>query len=183
MFGGGQKKFLENTLKDHTDFYWQIPQYHRSCRPHVAWKMKMRGPKQIYQQWIDLLEKYGVQFVIECDTHIAKVTWPIVKKKGKEGDDGFIRDDENGIVYAGEGCWGAPLREVDVRRSWTRAAGGVNSFKWIFIDRESIEMRTIDYWEANVEALTEETRFDIPKGLKIWKMGEDEVVHIKNRKK
>ncbi|MCG8575727.1 MAG: metallophosphoesterase [Flavobacteriales bacterium] len=182
LFGGKQKSFLEETLQEHSNFYWNIPQYHRSCRPHVKWKMKMRGPKQIYRQWIKILEKYGVQLVIECDTHIAKITWPIVKASGKKGEDGFVRDDVNGIVYAGEGCWGAPLREVDNARSWTRAADGVNSFKWIWVDRESIEMRTVDYInEANVNKLTEESRFTLPKNIKIWKMGEDEVVHIKNK--
>ena len=143
--------------------------YHRACRPHVNWKMKMRGVKQIYKKWIALFEKHGVRLAIECDSHITKVTWPIVKGKTKGIEDGFIRDDENGIVYAGEGCWGAPLRVPDRIRSWTRDAGKINSFKWLFVSNKEIEMRTVEYMNADsVKGLTDETRFDIPTNINLW---------------
>ncbi len=168
-FGGTQKKFLEETLIEHENFLWQIPMYHRACRPHVNWKMKMRGVKQIYKKWIALFEKHGVRLAIECDSHITKVTWPIVKGKTKGIEDGFIRDDENGIVYAGEGCWGAPLRVPDRIRSWTRDAGKINSFKWLFVSNKEIEMRTVEYMNADsVKGLTDETRFDIPTNINLW---------------
>ncbi|MFT4602123.1 MAG: hypothetical protein ACI857_002309 [Arenicella sp.] len=180
LFGGAQKKFLEQTLIEHEKFLWQIPMYHRACRPHVNWKMKMKGVKQIYKRWIDLFEKHGVRLAIECDSHITKVTWPIVKGKAKGIEDGFIRDDENGIVYAGEGCWGAPLRVPDRIRSWTRDAGQVNSFKWIFVSNEEIEMRTVDYMNADeIVGLTDETRFDMPKNIKLWAPANGAVVKIK----
>jgi hypothetical protein len=108
-FGGAQKKFLEETLLTYQDYSWQIPVYHRACRPHVNWKMKMRAVRLIYRKWIHLFEKHGVKVAVECDSHITKTTWPIVKCKSRECEDGFKRDDENGIVYTGEGCWGAPI--------------------------------------------------------------------------
>lgn len=178
-FGGAQKNFLEETLITHQNFYWQIPVYHRACRPHVNWKMKMRAVKLIYRKWIDLFEKHGVKLAIECDSHITKTTWPIVKCKKKEGEDGFKRDDENGIVYTGEGCWGAPLRTPDRIRNWTRDADKVNSFKWIFITKEQAEIRTVNYMYCeNLEALSEENRFDIPANLTLWSPPNGDVVTI-----
>jgi hypothetical protein len=180
IFGGAQKRFIENTLAAHENYFWQIPVYHRACRPHVNWKMKMKGVKQIYRKWIALFEKYGVKLAIECDSHITKVTWPIIKGKAKGIEDGFIRDDKNGIVYAGEGCWGAPLRVPDRIRSWTRDAGSINSFKWIFVSTDKIEMRTVAYENVDtVETLTDETRFSMPKNINLWTPENGSLVTIK----
>lgn len=179
-FGGRQKRFLEQTLIEHENFQWQIPLYHRACRPHVKWKLKMRATRLIYRKWIELFEKYGVRLAIECDSHITKNTWPMRKSKEDGSQEGFIRDDENGIVYTGEGCWGAPLRTPDIKRDWTRDVGQINSFKWIFVDRNQIALRTIDYMNAlEVEQLTEETRFKIPANLNIWQPKNGDVVYIK----
>jgi len=168
-FNGAQKQFLKKTLDHHKHFYWQLPQYHRSCRPHVAWKMKMKGVKQIYKHWIPLFEKYGVRAVLECDSHITKSTYPIVMSKDKTSEEGFKRDDENGIVYVGEGCWGAPLRVPDRIRGWSRHVDKIDSFKWFFIDQDKIEIRTVAYMNADeVEPLTDQKRFSIPKELQLW---------------
>ena len=169
IFGFSQKKFLETNLVANQNMFWNLPVYHRACRPHVCWKMKMRGVKNIYRHWIDLFEKYGVRLVIECDSHITKTTWPIVKSKKDGHEDGFIRDDENGVVYAGEGCWGAPLRVVDCDRTWTKEFGSVNSFKLIYLDKNEIELRTIDYMNVDsVQGLTEANRFKLPDNVVVW---------------
>lgn len=178
--GFSQKRFLEECLIAHERFGWQIPMYHRSCRPHVNWKMKMRQVRLIYRKWIHLFEKYGVKFVLECDTHITKHTWPIKKSKEEGSEDGFIRDDENGVVYAGEGCWGAPLRTPDRIRNWTRDVGSVNSFKWIFLDKNQLVMHTVDYMNSKaVGSLTDETRFEMPENINIWEPKNGKVVTIK----
>lgn len=179
IFGGAQKRFLKEVLAQHSSFSWQIPLYHRACRPHVEWKMKMYAVKAIYRKWIALFEQYGVRLAIECDSHITKTTWPIRKSKEKNHEDGFVRDDENGIVYAGEGCWGAPLRVPNRIRSWTRDAGQVNSFKWMFVSKDAIELRTVDYMNAHeVAALDEANRFTIPARLQLWSPENGAVVHL-----
>jgi uncharacterized protein YggT (Ycf19 family) len=163
-----QRAFLKRTLEQHQNFYWQIPQYHRACRPHIKWKLKHRIPKLIYKYWIPLLEKYGVRLALECDSHLTKTTYPIKRKKGKD-DGGFVRDDENGIVYVGEGCWGAPLRTPDVDWTWTKSKGKVDSFKWFWISQNDIEVRTVIYTNVDsIPSLTDNTRFTEPKGLKLW---------------
>lgn len=163
-----QKGFLKSTLNDHQHFYWQLPQYHRACRPHIKWKLKHHITRSIYKSWIELFEKSGVRAVLECDSHITKTTFPIVKSNTKE-DGGFERDNDKGIIYVGEGCWGAPLRTPDVRWTWTQSADKVDSFKWFTIDQNKMEIRTVAYMNADsIKGLTNENRFEIPEQISLW---------------
>ena len=174
-----QNHFLKRTLDQHKNYYWQLPQYHRACRPHIKWKLRHHIPKSIYKSWIELFEKAGVKAVLECDSHITKTTFPIVKSTNKE-DGGFDRDDENGIVYVGEGCWGAPLRTPDVRWTWTQSADKVDSFKWFIIDQNKMEIRTVAYMNADsIVGLTDKNKFDIPKNISLWPNNQ-EVIEIYN---
>jgi hypothetical protein len=164
---GPQKIFLRNTLAEHTSFQWQIIQYHRPVRAHVASKKEMQTQ---YKNFVPLFEKHkNVRLCLENDSHTWKVTWPIVSSKDADADEGFKRDDAKGIVYAGEGTWGAPLRPADDKKSWTRDAEAINQFNWIFVSKEKIELRTVKYEnEAEVESLTEKNRFQMPKNIELY---------------
>ena len=79
----------------------------------------------------------------------------------------------------GEGCWGAPLRSNDDDKTWTRASGSFNQFKWMFVSPEGIEVRTVKTDQVDqVVALCDEDRFTIPKGIDLWKPSTGEVIHI-----
>jgi len=172
-----QKGFLKRNLKEHQNFYWQLPQYHRACRPHIKWKLRHHIPKSIYRNWIELFEKAGVRAILECDSHITKTTFPIIKSNTKE-DGGFERNDEKGIVYVGEGCWGAPLRTPDIKWTWTQNADKVDSFKWFTVDQNKMEIRTVAYMNADsIHRLTNETRFNIPENISLWPNNQ-EVIEI-----
>lgn len=177
---GAQKFFLWSTLRQHDHFDWQIPQYHRPIRPHVAHKKEMRTQ---YKNFLPLFEKHkNVRLCLENDSHTCKVTWPIRKSDAPGSEEGFIRDDSTGIVYAGEGCWGAPLRPANDRKCWTRDAESVNQINWIFIDQQKIELRTVLYENVDeVKALTEETRFEMPEGINLWSPPNGSLVTIKKR--
>ncbi len=164
---GPQKIFLRNTLAEHANFQWQIIQYHRPVRAHVASKKEMQTQ---YKNFVPLFEKHkNVRLCLENDSHTWKVTWPIVSSKETDADEGFKRDDAKGIVYAGEGTWGAPLRASDDKKSWTRDAEAINQFNWIFVSKEKIELRTVKYEnEAEVESLTEKNRFQMPKNIELY---------------
>lgn len=164
---GPQKIFLRNTLAEHASFQWQIIQYHRPVRAHVASKKEMQTQ---YKNFVPLFEKHkNVRLCLENDSHTWKVTWPIVSSKEADADEGFKRDDAKGIVYAGEGTWGAPLRAADDKKSWTRDAEAINQFNWIFVSKEKIELRTVKYEnEADVESLTEKNRFQMPKNIELY---------------
>ncbi|MDG1332967.1 MAG: FN3 domain-containing metallophosphoesterase family protein [Crocinitomicaceae bacterium] len=178
---GRQKLFLRNSLKTHAHFNWQIPQYHRPIRAHVAHKKEMNTE---YRNFVPLFEKYkNVRLCLENDSHTCKVTWPIIQSEGFGSEEGFIRNDSTGIVYAGEGCWGAPLRAANDLKCWTRNAEAVNQVNWIFVDQAKIEVRTILYENvAEVAELSEDSRFDIPAGIDLWTPSNGAVVTISPRR-
>lgn len=177
----GQKKFLKKTLKTHENHIWQIAQYHRPIRPHVSYKKEMETE---YKNFVPFFEKYkNLRLCLENDSHTCKVTWPIVSSKAEGSSECFIRDDKNGIVYAGEGCWGAPQRAADDKKPWTRDAEAVNQFNLIFVSKEKIELRTVLYENAaEIEELNEVNRFNIPKNLKLWGPTNGTLVEIFPRK-
>lgn len=173
---GSQTNWLANDLTASSDVIWRTAQYHRGMRPHVA--TKSEGTNQ-YNHWAPLFEKHRVQLVMECDAHTVKTTWPIVPSSGTNGDEGFVRDDCNGTVYAGEGCWGAPLRANNDTKSWTRNSGVFNQFKWIFVDKEKIELRTIAVDNADaVGKVSDSDIFTPPANLDIWNPGNGSIVTI-----
>lgn len=177
----GQKNFLRSALKEHKDFTWQIPQYHRPIRPHVASKKEMETQ---YKNFVPLFEKYpNVRLCLENDSHTCKSTWPIISSKAEGSEEGFIRNDTTGIVYIGEGCWGAPLRPADDIKCWTRDAGMINHFNWIFVDQNKIEVRAVKYENvATVGSLDETDRFKMPENIDIWDPSNGPVIEIPVRK-
>lgn len=136
---GKQTHWLKTKLEQENAM-WILAQYHKPIRPHRA--SKREGVKQ-YQYWAPLFYKYKFDLISECDSHVSKITYPIVPSDSEDSDEGFIRDDINGTVFIGEGGWGAPLREVDDTKSWTRTSGSFNQIKLITIDNEKIVVKTI----------------------------------------
>jgi hypothetical protein len=172
---GEQRQWLENDLRANQNVAWRFAQYHHAIRPHTKRK---RENENIRKYWVPLFERFKLQLALECDSHVSKYTWPIRSSSGRGSDEGFIRDDANGVTYIGEGGWGAPLRKNNDDKSWTRASGKINQIKWIFFDLEKIEIRTVKTDNANgVEALEDATRFQLPVGIDLWQPnGLDKVV-------
>lgn len=173
---GSQKLWLENDLASNYNVLWKTAQYHHPMRPHVSTKPERND---LVAHWAPLFERYHLDFAVECDAHTVKSTYPIRLSDEAGSEEGFIRDDKNGVVYIGEGCWGAPLRGNDDDKSWTRHSGSFNEVKWIFIDQEKIEIRTIKTDNADVvAALSDENRFEMPDNIDIWTPapGEDVLV-------
>ena len=174
--GGRQTDWLLEDLQNNQDAQWKIAQYHRPMRPHVA--KKSEGTNQ-YKYWAQAFYDYGVDLVMESDAHTVKSTWPLRPSLETGSDQGFIRDDERGVVYAGEGCWGAPLRNPDDTKSWTRDSGVFNQFKWIFVDKDGIELRTVKVDNAEeVGELKADNRFAMPANLDLWNPSNGSVIYI-----
>ncbi len=174
---GSQTSWLSNDLSGAgSNVTWRLAQYHKPMRPHVA--SKSEGNNQ-YNYWSGLFYDHKVQLVIECDAHTVKTTWPVRPSTGSGSDEGFIRDDANGTVYAGEGCWGAPTRSNDDNKNWTRNSGSFNQFKWIFVDQSKIEVRTIKVDNASsVGEVSNSNPFQIPNNLDVWNPSNGSVVTI-----
>lgn len=163
---GDQLTWLENSLSS-TCATWKLVQYHRPTRPHDSDKDEQNDQADA---WSPLFEEYGVQLVIESDAHLCKYTYPILRSNDAGNTEGFVRDDENGVLYIGEGGWGAELREVDDAKDWTMASATFNQFKWLFIDENSIETRTIN--TDNADDVTPKTdadsKFSMPNNIDVW---------------
>jgi len=164
---GGQKRFLRSALKENEDKYWQIAQYHRPVRPHVAHKKEMETQ---YRNFVPLFEKYpNLKLCLENDSHTCKTTWPILKDNGPGSEEGFKRNDSIGITYVGEGCWGAPLRAADDPKCWTRDSEAINQVNWILVSKDMIRVMTIKY--ENVDEVNEvnlNKRTELPEGIDLW---------------
>lgn len=179
--GGSQQNWLEDDLINNgPSAIWRTAQYHFPIRPHVSSKFDNFIQ---YSNWAELFEDHRMQLVVECDAHTVKTTWPIVPSSASGSDEGFIRDDINGTVYTGEGCWGAPLRDNDDNKGWTRSSGKFNQFKWILFDRYKIELRTINVDNGDlVGSINDHDIRRGPNDLNVWDPGNnDQVVIIKNR--
>jgi hypothetical protein len=180
--GGKQKEWLEDDLKKNQDFTFKMAGYHKPFRPHTA-----RKGEQDYQldSWAHLFEKYGLNISMDGDSHMSKITFPIRLSEEKGSIQGFIRDDENGTMYIGEGSWGASPRDNNDDKAWTLRSGSFNQIKWLQVFPESegnpahIDIRTIitatkdedgnlvSHVE-NVPALSENDVFAIPANINIF---------------
>ncbi|HMQ48717.1 MAG TPA: metallophosphoesterase family protein [Saprospiraceae bacterium] len=178
--GGNQSLWLEGDLKANTQVQWKFAQYHQAMRPHTA---KKPEKDELIIHWAGLFYGYSVNLVLESDAHVVKITYPIRPSNEAGSDEGFIRDDENGTVYMGEGCWGAPLRTNDDNKDWTRCSGSFNQFKWVFIDKDKIEIRTVRTdGSQSVAEVSHNNIFEPPIGLVIWNPAAGDVVTIRNKK-
>jgi hypothetical protein len=173
---GEQSIWLNKDLEKHRKIRWKIAQYHKPIRPHVSTKPEKNDQ---YMEWAELFYNERVRLVVECDAHSVKTTWPLRPSTKKGSEEGFIRVKRKGTVYVGEGCWGAPLRLSDDAKSWTRDHGSFNQFKWFFIDKNQIELRTIKVGNASeVASVPDEDPFHIPENLDIWNPENGAVVTI-----
>jgi hypothetical protein len=184
--GGNQRDWLERNLKDHEDYVFKIAGYHKPFRPHTS--RKSENDYQ-YEQWADLFFTHGLDISLDGDSHMNKITYPLRPSFENGSHQGFIRDDENGTMYIGEGSWGAWPRPSDDDKPWTLTSGTFNQIKWIHVFPPKGEIPahmkiftvvTSEYdveenqyfYVDDVEALTEENLFNIPANIKLHDNGE-----------
>ncbi len=94
---GVQRKFLQTSLEmlKKEKIKWQIAAYHKPAFPAI----KQASSAKV--SWVPLFEQYNLDLALESDGHCIKRTVPI--RNGKEAADG--------VVYLGEGGYGAPQRD------------------------------------------------------------------------
>jgi len=175
---GNQLTWLQNDLAAASGLTWKMAQYHKPMRPHTA--AKSEGNSE-YNAWAQLFYDEKVRLVVDCDSHMAKTTWPVKPSSDVGNDEGFVIDQLNGTVYTGEGCWGAPLRPNNDDKSWTRNSGTFNQFKLIFVEESKIELRTVDVNNADSVAEVSNTDpFTLPANINIFSPPTGAVVTISN---
>jgi hypothetical protein len=174
---GNQLTWLENDLSNNLDTRWRSAQYHKPMRPHESGKSEGEAH---YQAWAELFYDSGVRLVTDSDSHMVKTTWPVKPSSEPGSDEGFIREDIYGTVYAGEGCWGAPLRANDDDKAWTRNSASFNQFKLIYVGLNEIELRTVEVDnESSVPVLDDDDPFGlVDSNTYLWNPSEGLVVTI-----
>ena len=175
---GAQTKWLEKDLQTEQskNSIWKFAAFHKPVRPHYS---KKREGEDQYKFWVPLFYKYGVKLVVVGDTHMCSRTWSI--SPDKDGEAGFVRDDEKGTIYIGEGTWGAPVRASDDMKSWTRDCDAIQQFKWIFVSKEEIEIRVVKYQNVEeVGTLSIDDMFSFPENIDIWSPENGAVITITN---
>jgi acid phosphatase type 7 len=96
-----QKEWLEETLEDRDEVPHIFPIYHVPGYPSVR-RYEAVVHRRVREHWVPLFEEHGVRVAFENHDHVYKRTYPL--------RDGKISAD--GVVYLGDGAWGANTREV-----------------------------------------------------------------------
>ena len=187
---GDQSDWLRQDLEaTGTSVFWKGAQYHKPIRPHESGKSDLNSA---YAEWANPFFDHQVRIVFESDAHVVKTTYPVkpvdvddeTLVDGYLADMNFVQTDDRGIVFVGEGTWAA-LRDGNDAKSWTQSMGGFNQVKWVWITKDTISLRTVITYDetnsdyvANIEARSEENRFEVPAGIQIWDPEAGPVVHI-----
>ncbi|TFG97502.1 MAG: metallophosphoesterase family protein, partial [Calditrichales bacterium] len=128
--GGIQREWLEDDLQKHRHFTFKIAGYHKPFYPHTAGKGENDTQ---YAHWAGLFYTYGLSLSHDADSHMSKITFPLRPDNSSESYQGFIRDDQKGTMYIGEGSWGASPRANNDDKPWTLNSGSFNQVKWIHV--------------------------------------------------
>jgi len=94
-----QTQWLQETLEQRQTRPLLFACYHR---PTYGTLVK-EDSAAVRTQWVPLFEKYKVDTVFEHDHHVYKRSLPI-----KQG----IVDDDQGVLYLGDGAWGVEVRDI-----------------------------------------------------------------------
>jgi hypothetical protein len=174
--GGSQYSWLQAELSV-DNAIWKSAQYHKPMRPHVS--DKSEGNDE-YASWAQLFYDEEVRLVYESDSHTVKTTWPVKPcQSGANCEEGFERENQNGTTYVGEGCWGAPLRNSNDTKIWTRDSGSFNQFKWVCVSQNQIEIKTIEIVNvSNVSENPNNSVCQLPNNLNIWNPSSGNTVSI-----
>jgi len=118
---GAQAQWLEQALAVRTQQQFVFPCYHypaygTSKAPEGLLPSESPRSLEIQKQWTPHFDRFGVSVVFENDHHNYKRTHRIRNHQ---------RDDENGILYLGDGAWGVGTRTVPAPgKAWYLAHDG-----------------------------------------------------------
>ncbi|OUL59346.1 pre-peptidase C-terminal domain-containing protein [Pseudoalteromonas ulvae] len=142
---------------------WQVAQYHKPMYPHYSGKS---DNTILFNWWANHFYTYGMNLVVESDTHINKLTQAI-----KPSGNGFTETTTGGTVYVGEGSWGAPARSANNPKSWTIDLASIQQFKVINVTADQLAVRTAQF-DASANSLSRAERqadpLALPENINWW---------------
>jgi len=171
-----QQAWIEKDLPMYPDARWKVATFHRPMRAHTSHKAE--GIPRI-EAWAQLFSDHGMDLVVESDTHMVKRTYPVRFSEDEESFQSFVRDDDNGMVFIGEGSWAAPTRLCDDDKPWTMASDSFFQFKWIQVNSEEMLIRTVRFDNADeVVSLTEDNLFEEPENMIFWEPESGKILRL-----
>ena len=133
-----QNNWLANDLIVNSgNVSWRFAQYHKPIFPHTNSK---RENAILFSWWADEFYNNKMNLVVESDTHLSKVTQPVIPVENT-----FQVTPTGGTVFAGEGSWGAPARAADKTYPWTLESENIQQFKILTVSPDKVEMRTAQF--------------------------------------
>jgi len=126
---GPQTTWLINDLDSSGDaLIYKFAQYHTHTRSHI--KSKLEAIAQ-YSYWSNIFYSDGFDVIAKADSHTSKITHFVILFTKGYNYYGEFKQDDNGTVYIGEGCWGVPLRsDHDTKMTKKGAPKQSNSFSF-----------------------------------------------------
>lgn len=141
-----QTLWLEENLRKKESMLWKIPVYHLAGYPST-YSPKFKLPSQVRKHWTPLFERYGVKLAFEHHNHGFKRTYPLWEEKIHP----------LGIVYMGDGCWGAPPRKGIQPQFYLEKSISSSYFSLLTVDQKSLKVevfnekaKLIDEWESKI---------------------------------
>lgn len=169
-----QLNWLTNDLQTHTgtlnDPCWKFANYHT---PTLAIGKNGDLSQAQMDCWVPLFQQYKVRLVMESDSHSTKWTYPC---EGNAAGDDFetSADPHEGVVYIGEGQWGAPHREIyytgNEAKPYVRDAGTFDNFFFIRVTKEETRIRCVKFENVNgvFSILDNELGTGLPSNAVLW---------------
>jgi len=167
---------LENFLKESSKSKWQIVQYHIPMYPHGV---KYKPRFDVFYRWGPLFKKYKVDVISECHAHNMKTTYPI-ELQFNDKENPFLRNDTNGIIFIGEGGWGAPLRKLKTKTEYIFSQDMFHGFHLIDLNKNCMKIYQITLNNIdNIESSPSDRKDNIlPKNIVINKTDNLEYLEV-----
>lgn len=139
---GQQPYWLEKALSSRTQILYQFAVYHEGAYPSY-YSYEGSTPQKIRAHWVPLFEKYRLQAAFENHNHAYKKTYPI-KANHKSPD---------GVVYIGDGAWGAPPRNT--KEQWyLEQRARKNNILLISLSKEQAAVQALDLLNQPLDETT-----------------------------
>ena len=176
-----QLNWLTNDLQNYTNTalepYWKIAQHH-----NPTYAMALYGLNQDQMDcWIDKFELYEIDLVLESHSHTTKWSWPCLRNANNAA---FEVDHTNGIVYIGEGQWGAPHRSLSYtgtsQKPWIRDQDVFDNFFFIRASKDTIQIESVSFENtASIASINDDILGSfLPNGTTTWNPSNGNTIYI-----
>lgn len=127
-------------------YHWKFAAYHQAMRSHQS---SQSNNEDAYVNWAYLFFQYSLDLVFEGSAQVHKQSKPIIPISTPGTVDGFKEDEKRGAIYLGDGTMGSTAVSPDNTWSWTAHAAAEQQLQWIYLDKDSCGIRSVDYRNAD----------------------------------